>query len=160
MRDTNTQRIWILHFWAILSRSAYISLDDAMLTHKEVVSDQLIKMTLDLEHNNRTTNIVLSKRNWPTHIMIWQKFDKNGYGTVFPTILLCNSNTTDTKLVYTISTLLTRIKKYGCSQINVMWNSCNSMDGCCHIWVNNVLSILVVKQTRWIHLNLSKQYVI
>ena len=68
-------------------------------------------MTWDLEDNNRTTNDVLSKQNWPTHIMMCQNFDKNGTGTAFPTIPSFNSNNADIKLVWTVLALLTRIKK-------------------------------------------------
>lgn len=82
-----------------------------MLTQKEVSTGQLIKMTWDLEHNNKATNDILSKRNWPTHIMMCQKFDKNGYGTAFPTIPSFNSNTTDTQLIWNVMVLLARIKK-------------------------------------------------
>ena len=70
-----------------------------MLTQKEVGTEQLIEMTWDLEHNNQTSNDVLAKQNWPTHIMICQKLDKDGYGTAFPTIPSSNSNTTDTQLI-------------------------------------------------------------
>ena len=64
--------------------STYVSLEDAILTLKEFGTEQLIKMTWDLERDNRTNNDVLSKRNWPTHIMVCQRFDKNIYVTPFP----------------------------------------------------------------------------
>ena len=81
-----------------------------------------------------------------------QIFNKNDYGTGFTTIPSFNSNTTYTQLIWTISVLLTRIKKYGCSQTNVLRNS--------NIWVKSVSSILVAEQARRIHLNMLEKYVI
>ena len=68
-------------------------------------------MAWDLETDNQTTNDVLTKRNWPIHIMMCQKFDKDGYGTAFPPIPSFNRSAVDTKLVWTISALLMSIKK-------------------------------------------------
>ena len=78
----------------------YVSLEDAMLTQKDVGSEQLVKMTWDADNSIRGDNVQLVKRNWPKNILMCQKFDVDDYGTIFPILPSLSRCPVDTKLLW------------------------------------------------------------
>ena len=102
--DTNT-------FKPYYNECTYVSIEDVMLTQNSIGNEQLVRMTWDAESNYQEDNVQLVKRNWPKNILMCQKFDMDGYGTIFPTLPSLSRCLVDTKLLWILSALLKRVNK-------------------------------------------------
>ena len=91
--------------------STYVSLNDAILTQKDIGDHKLLNVLIDVNRNDNQQYRISCKRNWPSHVYIVQKFDKKGFGVPFVPIVKCTLRGRDTRVLWILIGLLSRVRE-------------------------------------------------
>ena len=92
--------------------STYVSLNDSILTQKDIGDHKLLNVMIDVNRNNNQQYSISCKRICPSHIYVVQKLDKNDFSVPFVPIVKCTlRGRGDTRVLWILIGLLSRVKE-------------------------------------------------